>query len=637
MRDALRRVTHSVLFTCRALEVFALSAMRLISRLRVLAEMPEAEHLATSSSHNTECRSVGIIAKRSSATSPFVGSGADPLRMQTDSHQPVSENGKRFSQSGRTLTGHARDLSLLLDASNAFASSRNLSDLLKALGQKMTDSVQSTYCTISLVVEQQACLAIRGFYALRDLAWESRIGQTFPIDSLLWHKQAIVRGEHIVVTLDNPEIEMEDCERSLLFHPGVCSVLLMPLSAKGHAVGVASLGEMRSRERTPFTDEKIELCRAMAWQGALAIENIYAVEAIAHQRQQMQLIIDNVADGVFSTDAEGCILTFNPAAERITGYPASAVVGHKCADMLQGQDTEGCPLCGSQCPTQQILHSSNTAQPLTYREWIIRQDGTKIPTAHSVSPVIDQKKQIIGTVSVIRDVSREEELIRLKSDFISLVSHQIRTPLAHIQASAELLISRAWDESFKNDLLQNLHEQSKRLTRLVNQVLEASRLESGQIKQILEPLVLPPLVEQTVNMYQSQLLGHDLQIQFPNTLPIVLGDRTSVEIVLENLIHNAVNYSPAGGTITLSAQTRGDYVVITVADQGPGIATDQMDSIFQRFHRAATPTRQQVSGFGLGLYIAKLLVEAQGGTIGVESEPGQGARFHFTLKTLGEQ
>jgi PAS domain S-box-containing protein len=538
------------------------------------------------------------------------------------------------SRTAAAASRHARDLALLLDASNTLASTSNLDDLLQALCQEMAGLVDSTYCRILLMDEAESQLTIRGFCAIRELEWKPVLGRTFPKTLLPRHTQALVQGEPLVITRDSPETPVQDPEGSLLFLPGTRSVLLMPLMAKGRCLGVAALGEMRSLKRTRFTEEKIELCRAVAQQGALAIENFRAFDSIAHQNREIQLILDNVTDGVFRTDASGRILAFNPAAERMTGFPAGEVIGHECAGTFKGQDGDGCALCGTGCPVRQILRSTDNFEPVEVKEIITRYDGTTMPIVHSVAPVLDPQRQIIGTVSVIRDVSREDELLRMKSEFISLVSHQLRAPLATMSAAVGLLLDADLDEATRMEMLQTLDERCDSLSQLVNHFLESARLEKGQFGLSLEPLALAPLIDETIRTYGFGSDPREIQIHAPSTLPFVLGDRTSVMVIIQNLLRNAVKYSPPASPIDFSAEEEGAGVRVSVTDHGPGISPDQLNSIFRPFHRGIHEADHSVPGFGLGLHIARMLVEAQGGKIWAESETGRGACFRFTLQKL---
>jgi NtrC-family two-component system sensor histidine kinase KinB len=404
--------------------------------------------------------------------------------------------------------------------------------------------------------------------------------------------------------------------------------------ANGQCLGVASLGEMRSWKRTPFAQEKIELCRAVARQGALAIQNFRAFDSIAHQNREIQLILDNVTDGVLRTDAAGRILAFNAAAERMTGYRAGEVIGHPCAGTFKGQDEDGCALCGTRCPVQQILQSTDDVKPVEVKEIITRIDGTTMPIVHSVAPVLDPQRRVIGTVSVIRDVSREDELLQIRSEFISLVSHQLRAPLATMSAVVGLLLDADLDDATRQEMLQTLDERSKNLSQLVNYYLESARLEKGKYGLSLEPLALAPLIDQTIRTYGSGSDYRRIQIHAPSSLPFVLGDRNSVMVIIQNLLRNAVKYSPPDSSLDFSADEEDASVRLSVTDQGPGIPPEHLKSIFRPFQRGAHAADHAVPGFGLGLHIAKMLVEAQGGKIWAESEPGRGACFRFTLQKL---
>ena len=532
------------------------------------------------------------------------------------------------------LTGPTRDLSVLLELSNVLSSSRHLDEVLNILARKMAELVEATYCRISLLEESDSCLAVRGFYALRNWDGESGLGVSYSLTSLPQHQQVINLKEHRVIPQDRSTVSASELESKLMFEPLIQSVLLMPLMVKESCLGVATLGEMRSQARTGFTDPKIELCRAMANQGTLAIENIRAFESIANRNQETQLILNSVTDGVFRSDVNGRILNFNRSAEKLTGYPTTAMLGRTCADQFQGQDTDGYPLCETKCPIHQVLKGGSDAKPLESTESILRADGTRVALIHNVAPVFDSKKQIIGAVSVLRDVSTEQELIRLKSEFIALVSHQLRTPLAAISASAELLATSDMDRSVEKELLQIINHQCQQLNQLVNQVLESSRLEKGRIKLDLEPIALVPLMQQVVRAYRGLHPDCNILVQTSSLAPIVLGDQNSVKVILENLLVNAINYSPVGGTVTLSVEDDDDAVIVTVADQGSGISPDEIDSVFLPYRRGVNVYAQPANGFGLGLYIAKMLVIAQGGRIWVASQLGQGAQFRFTVKKV---
>jgi signal transduction histidine kinase len=217
-------------------------------------------------------------------------------------------------------------------------------------------------------------------------------------------------------------------------------------------------------------------------------------------------------------------------------------------------------------------------------------------------------------------------------DLVSFFSHELRAPLTNIGLAAELLARPDLEADVKQETLETLTHYSARLMRMANDVLESSRLEQGRVQQTLEPLALVPLVRQTVGVLQRQHRDYVFKIDAKEGLPFAMGDLVSVEIVLENLIQNAIHYSPRGSTITISLREKDGHVEVQVRDQGQGIPADQLERIFLRFHRVPDKNTRRRNGFGLGLYISKMLVEAQGGVIRAESKPGNGSSLYFGLK-----
>lgn len=576
----------------------------------------------------------GLLALWRFGGPPFQRDEADSLRLLTDKSQMAIENAWLYTRTDEALATRASELSILLDTSNAVSSTLDLDELLQILCQKMIESAKATFCKIYLLDHEGRNLTLRAAASARGTRPAPGIGLSVAIGAVPWGQRVIVEGTPLVSRRDGPQSELPDVDRSLAFPDEASSTLLIPLVVKGRVLGAAALGEMRSWDRSPFEHAKIELCQAMARQGALAVENMLAFESIARQSDRMQLIIDNVADGVFSTDLDRRIVAFNPAAEKITGYRREDVIGRSCAVVLRATSQDGRDWCSSNCPLTFLAESSHNASPVRRKEWITRCDGKPTLVLHSIAPLIDQSGQISGLVSVIRDISREEELVRLKSEFISLVSHQLRTPLASISASSEILATRDLDHATTQDVLGILNRQCLRLTRLTNQVLEASGLEEGRLKPTLEPLSLVPLIRETLAIFQARYPGYLFTIQSPDRPQLALGDKASTEVVLDNLLQNAVNYSPEGSGIQVSAKEQDDSVVISVADEGVGIPPEEVGEIFHRFHRLRKTDAGHAEGFGLGLYIARTLVEAQGGRIWVESEAGKGSRFHFSLQRL---
>lgn len=542
------------------------------------------------------------------------------------------QNDRLYSQIEQALADRTQEVELLLDASTLFSTARNLGSLLDLLARKLAQSVGTTFCRVALLDENAEILSVRAFFALHDIGLDAAFGRKYRLADMPTHQRVVSGGEPLLLLDLQADKEAAEPERSLLFGFDPRSVLIVPLAAKDRIYGIAHMGEMRRPERSSFTKAKVQICRALARQGALAIENILTLESIEYQRQRTQLIIDNVADGVFRADSRGEILTFNPAAEKITGYTRAEAVGQNCSNILQGVSLDGERRCEATCPLVHFSAPTDDREPIDYKEWITCRDGAKKLIHHTVSPYVTGFGQVAGTVSVIRDISLEEELVRIKSELVSLICHELRTPLASISASTELLAGGNMDPAARDALIQVLNRQCTRLMRLADDVLDASRLEKGRIELVLEPLALIPLIEETIAMFQSEHPRRQFIVLPPPERVFALGNVVSVGVVLENLIRNAINYSPEGSPITVSVQNRDADIKISVMDHGAGIPPEQLNLLFQKFRRLQPGSGP--GGFGLGLYVAKTLLEAQGGKIWAESEPGKGSRFSFALPRL---
>jgi signal transduction histidine kinase len=266
---------------------------------------------------------------------------------------------------------------------------------------------------------------------------------------------------------------------------------------------------------------------------------------------------------------------------------------------------------------------------------ILGQSGNEIYVSSSAAPLYSQEGQLTGAVVAFRDVSAERELDRLKSDFVSMISHELRSPLASLGAAIELLLSLTKEQEDAQKTLHIASENEQRLTRLVEDILSVSRIEAGQMRVQQEPVTLAPILRRIVRLAQSQTQQHHIALQIPDELPFVMADQSKIEIVVNNLVTNAINYSPDGGRILVKVENSTNGILtVSVIDEGIGIPDEFVERVFERFYRIDTSDGRKVYGHGLGLYISKKLVELQGGQIWVRSKKGRGSCFSFTLSTV---
>jgi signal transduction histidine kinase len=233
--------------------------------------------------------------------------------------------------------------------------------------------------------------------------------------------------------------------------------------------------------------------------------------------------------------------------------------------------------------------------------------------------------------SRIASLEAQRELARMQDEFVSTISHELRTPLGFIKGYVTTLMREdtEWERETRTEFLQIIDDEADRLRELIDNLLDSSRLESGSLRMTREPTRIHALVRDTVSRNQALHPDMELELDLPRDLPTLQVDATRIAQVLDNLLSNAHKYAP-GARVVIRAALQGDHVRIEVQDLGPGIAAEHLPRLFERFYRVPGDN-QTVRGTGLGLHICRKIVEAHGGRIGVESEPGVGTRFHFDL------
>jgi two-component system, OmpR family, phosphate regulon sensor histidine kinase PhoR len=333
-------------------------------------------------------------------------------------------------------------------------------------------------------------------------------------------------------------------------------------------------------------------------------------------RSRLAAIFDNLTDGVVIVDEQGTVLGLNGAATTMLGTNPVWAVGHPLVVVARDHDL-----------VDLMRQAFAADQTRTATIEYARGDRVIEAAAQPVAGVDDR----FGIV-VLHDVTSLRRLESVRREFVANVSHELRTPLASIRAVVETLEAGAIDDpAVAGDFLGRIIGEVDRLTSLVEDLLDLARLESGRLALKVEPVAPVDLVTRGAERLRPQIERARLQlvIEAPADLPLVLADRGRIEQVLLNLIHNAIKFTPAGGTITVAATVDGDALRVSVHDTGVGIPESELPRIFERFYKADRARRSE--GTGLGLAIAKHIVQAHRGTIHATSAPGQGSCFFFTL------
>ena len=340
------------------------------------------------------------------------------------------------------------------------------------------------------------------------------------------------------------------------------------------------------------------------------------------------------ADGILAIDRLERITEFNPALERLTGISRDQALGRRCRDVLHVGDGQDNAVCDGECPLR--LGQSGTYD---IEGTITTPDGRRLGVDLNFSVLCSSTGRLRRAVVNVRDANTLQQVNHIRSVLLALVSHELQTPISIIKAYANTL-ARAdtkWSDEVMREKLRAIEEESDRLSRLVSRLLYTTRLEANAVSLNLMLIDLPKESQRVAKRLAELDEIHELLVSFPGDFPAVMGDPEKISEVLTNLIENAMKFSPNGGTITIEGTVVDEEVEIAVADQGIGIPLTEQVHIFERFYRVAESGTGAQPGTGLGLHICRLLVQAHGGRIWVDSNPGQGSRFTFTLPIAAKE
>ena len=529
------------------------------------------------------------------------------------------------------LERKASDLSVLLSGVTSFSSTLNVDEVLESFAAKLAACLGATFCYVALSDRSGGPIVVRVRYPPQE-------GRETDIDcdriiasaSSSRYRHLLATGESLL--LRGHEIsDFLQSDAGAPYQPALEWILLYPLVVGRRSLGIAVAGRDEPSGTDRTTETAVELSRALGAAAATALENASLFEMVSEEKEKTEHILEAMTDAVLTTDADCRLLSANGAALRTLGIKADEAIGIPLCDLVSPADDEGALFCREACPIRTAVKNRCSVWCGPVRWTVGTRKRRTIPVAWSVAPLSGESGTVAGAVSVVRDISREEELSRLKSEFISMVSHELKSPLTNIGAAIELMQSGDTDDSRRQEMLDAVRSEVLRLGSFVEETLDAERLDKGEMPLDLEPVSLLPVIRRVVATFKSHPNGHSFRMSGPRSLPFVLADGPKVERVLTNLVDNAVSYSPPGSTVTIEVRPQEDSALVSVVDHGIGIPADRLEAVFERFYRAHTGDAQNVYGYGLGLYTCKMLIEAQGGQIWAESETGKGSRFSFTL------
>jgi len=354
-------------------------------------------------------------------------------------------------------------------------------------------------------------------------------------------------------------------------------------------------------------------------------------EALAHAKAKDDAFLESIGEGLIAVDNDGKIMVVNKVAVNMLGWRMEDLIGKMVTD-LSLEDEAGDPISFDDRPTTRALATSKLTKATHF---YVRKDKTRFPLAITATP-IKLKGKTIGLIEVIRDVTREKEIDRAKSEFVSLASHQLRTPLTTISWYTEMILHGDVGNVIPSQkkYLDEIYQGNRQMIELVNTLLDVSRIELGTFKAESKPTDIRRLAEDVLNEQKLKIEKKHLIItrKFTKDISTFSTDPKLLRMIFQNLLSNAIEYIASGGKIDFSLSLDGAKTLrIQVSDTGYGIPRNQHDQIFTKFFRADNVRDKDTEGTGLGLYIVKSVIENSGGKIWFESEENKGTIFYVRL------
>lgn len=516
-----------------------------------------------------------------------------------------------------------RQREYLLAISRALTAELDLADVMRIIVQASVDFISGRAGAIVLADPSTQAFRIAAIYGLQREQFE----QHLPLESGIPYKPG--REQDTIPELTRyMQAVAKDADI------GVAQVLRLPMLSGDTLIGMIYVFQAGSYH---ISGDAAKLLQSFADQAAIAVKNARLYQQVIDEKQRLDAILEQSADGVMILDYGLQITRFNPSLSQMTGWKAQDALGQPHGDVIHWRSlrteltletamASGWPLPG--------------AAPLVVEGELRRKDGESVSLGITYAPLLNSAGVMTNVIANCRDLTRYREEQELQKTFISVVSHELKTPVSIIKGYAGTLArpDAAWPADMIQEYALVIDEEADRLTELIDNLLEASRLQSGTFKlEVSDDIALPIMAAEAVSRFGSQTDMHDFVLDFPEDFPPVTGDERRLNQVLYNLVSNAIKYSPDGGAIKLSGQAHADYVTVSVRDEGIGIPAHEQHRIFVKFSRLDNALSRKTEGTGLGLFLTKAIIEAHGGSIWFSSNAGKGGEepagttFTFSL------
>lgn len=514
----------------------------------------------------------------------------------------------------------------LLAISRALTAELDLHDLLRIILRAAVELVSGRAGMIALVEPDSETFRVAAVYGIPP--------------HLVDHFAPLVHGLPYEEGTENeaiPEITRRLKEIARKADMGLTQALRLPMTSGNQLIGLIYVFQSGNYY---FVEDAARLLRSFAEQAAIAVRNARLYQQVHQEKQRLYAILEQSADGVMILDPSLRIKVFNKSLSQMTGWNPTEVIGQSHHDVINwvtvrtDSDLEDAIANGWPLPGATQIYVEGDLQKFTAHHGQ-SETGQRISLGITYAPLVDENGQMTDIIANVRDLTRYREEEQLQKTFISVVSHELKTPVSIIKGYAGTLRRQDanWSPEVLDESLAVIEEESDHLTALIDNLLEASRLQAGTFNlEISEEVLLPKLAADVIRKFGSQVHDHTFVLDFPADFPAVMGDERRLTQVFNNLISNAIKYSPGQGEIAVSGEVHADYVTVSVADEGIGIPDHEKYRIFQKFSRLDNALSRKTEGTGLGLFLTKAIVEAHEGRIWFSSNEGKpGTTFTFSI------
>ena len=530
----------------------------------------------------------------------------------------------------QTAEHRAQELDLINKLSQAISSTIELEKVLAIGAERVVDLLHVTQSRIFLIKEGTEYL--ESLYKYDKITQHGELNSvSAPLTRYPDFLKAINTMQPVII--DNVQTSAMAPEVKRVFEKqGISSLMNLPLLSKDVAIGIMML--LHTGEHRHFTEEEIRLAETVTSQLAVALKNAQLFRRVVEEKGRIEALVNSSADGILMTDNRFHLMLTNAVIDQLFQIQAVAYHGKHLVEFIDAQKDKFKHFD----VVKQIIYQIVTSPQNT----TIEEIGLTTParTLKIIgNPVLGgEEQEVIGHMIALHDITQEKQLEQMRDDFISMIVHDLKNPLAGVIGFSEIMLNKAKKRETEDfgRFLTGILDQANTMHDLVNNILEVHKMEDGSMEIQKDLAEFKDIIDSAIRQVEVSAKQKEIAIQLsiPEDFPAIFVDQAKMVRLFANILSNAVKYTPEHGTIAIQTKILEDHILTGIADTGKGIPAEYLETIFDRFAQVDRKHQGKASSVGLGLYFCKLVVEAHGGKIWAESEVGKGSTFYFTIPHL---